>query len=186
VIYKDREQDFFETLFIRKQSIDIIKSLKDKNYGALCRSYRVKDEYINVQKIIFNSVLNMVLLDPLIEQLLVNNVLPGVVKMLVDLNVLMKKGVGHMNKSMTGAYACGKIVADRIPENRLSSYRQKLTSAVVFKDSDRVCDILVQLSNYADISFDFAFDVFEDFEANKELVYTFINSLRKNDKNKNE
>ena len=45
-----------------------------------------------------------------------------------------------------------KAVVEKIPENKLTSYRQKLTSAIVFKDYDRFCDILLQLSNYSDVS----------------------------------
>lgn len=184
VIYKGRDQGFYETMFIRKKSIEILKSLKDTNYKAFCTTWRIKDEYINVQKIVLDSILNMVLLDPLIEQLIKANMGHGLVTILVNINFLIKKGDEHMKKSMKGAFACAKIAAERLPDNKLSSYRQKLTSAVVFKDADRACDILVQMSNYVDVSFDFAFDVFEDFEANKELVYTFINALRKNNDKK--
>ena len=82
-----------------------------------------------------------------------------------------------MKQSMKGAYACAKKVAADLPENKRVSYRQKLTSAVIFKDYDRCCQILLQLSNYTNIAFDFVYDLFEDFEKNKDIVYTFINAL---------
>ena len=88
-----------------------------------------------------------------------------------------------MNKSMKVAYACAKEVVKKLPENKRESYRQKLTSAIVFKDYDRCCQILLQLSNYSEVTFDFAYSLFEDFEANKDVVYTFINALTKDKKN---
>ena len=88
-----------------------------------------------------------------------------------------------MNRLMKKAYACAKEVAESLPENKVKSYRQKLTSTIVFKDYDRCCQILLQLSNYAsnysDVKFDFVYDLFEDFESNKDVAYTFINALTK-------
>ena len=43
-------------------------------------------------------------------------------------------------------------------------------------------DILAQLSNYTDIQFDFVYDLFENFEDNKELAYTFANAMTKKSK----
>ena len=37
----------------------------------------------------------------------------------------------------------------------------------------------MQLANYADIIFDFAFDLFEDFEKNMDIAYAFVNALGK-------
>lgn len=65
-------------------------------------------------------------------------------------------------------------------ENKIDTYKQKLTSAIIFKDYDRVYQILLQLSNYVDIEFGFVYDLYDDFEENKDLVYTFINALSKN------
>ena len=38
---------------------------------------------------------------------------------------------------------------------------------------------MLNLSNNVDEPFDFAYDLFEDFEKNKELAYTFVNALRR-------
>ena len=84
-----------------------------------------------------------------------------------------------MKQTMKKAYACAKEVAKKLPENKRESYKQKLTSAIVFKDYDRYCQILLQLSNYADMPFDFAYSLFEDFEENKDIAYTFVNALTK-------
>ncbi len=88
-----------------------------------------------------------------------------------------------MKERLKGAYACSKKVAEVLEKNKLDSYRQKLTSSIIFKDYDRVCQILLQLSNYSGIEFGFVYDLFDDFEENKDLAYTFINALSKNTNN---
>lgn len=89
-----------------------------------------------------------------------------------------------MKDKLKGAFACAKQVANVIENNKIESYRQKLTSSIIFKDYDRVCQILLQLSNYSGVEFGFVYDLFDDFENNKDLAYTFINALSKNaDKN---
>ena len=50
---------------------------------------------------------------------------------------------------------------------------------MTFEDYDRFCDILLNLSNYADEPFDFAYDLFEDFEKNMDIAYAFVNALGK-------
>ena len=73
---------------------------------------------------------------------------------------------------------CEKV-AERLPENKRKSYRQRLTSSLALKDYSAFLDILAQLSNYTDIQFDFVYDLFENFEDNKELAYTFANAMTK-------
>ena len=175
VILKDRDHTFFETLFIRKESIDILRKISI--YDPFCFSYKVNDNYyINVQKEVLNCILNLVRTDKLIE-LFLKQESGYLVSQLIKLNILICGGGEKMNKSMKVAYACAKEVVKKLPENKLDSYRQKLISSIVFKDYDRCCQILLQLSNYADVPFDFAYDLFENFEDNKDIVYTFINAL---------
>lgn len=182
VIFKNRDNSFFETLYIRKESIAILKEIK--NYQAFCFSFKVNDNYyINIQKKVTDCILNLVFVDELIELFLKDKSDRSyVINRLIEINILIRGGEKDMTKGMQGAYACAKKVSGKIPGNKIDSYRQKLTSAIVFKDYDRVCQILLQLSNYADIPFDFALQLFEDFEAHKEIAYTFINTLRKPNK----
>lgn len=178
VIYKDRDKSYFETLYIRKGSIEILKSIKD--YKSFCFSHKVTDKYyINIQKKVTDSILNNVLLDELIELFLKEKNKSYLVKQLIDLNILIR-GDKYMNDRLKGAFACAKQVSAVLPANKIDSYRQKLTSSIIFKDYDRVCQILLQLSNYSNIEFGFVYDLFENFESNKDLAYTFINALSKN------
>lgn len=184
VIVKNRENSYFETLYIRKASIDILKSMK--TYGAFCFSLKINDNYyINVQKKVTECILNLVRLDELIELFLKRNDRSYLVSVLIDVNMKICGGKENMKKSMQGAYACAKEVVKKIPDNKISSYRQKLISSVVFKDYDRVCQVLLQLSNYSDVPFGFVYSLFEDFDANKDVAYTFINALSKDTSKEN-
>lgn len=180
VIYKNRERDFFETLYIRKESMRIFKSMVKIDYKAFCIPLKINENYyIDVQEKVTNCILNLILTDELIELFLKQKNGNGyLASQFIEINWLIRKGGEMMKKKMSGAYACAKEVVKKIPANKIDSYRQKLTSAIVFKDYDRVCQILLQLSNYSDVSFNFAYDLFEDFENNKDIAYTFINALR--------
>ena len=188
VIVKDRDKGYFETLYIRKKSIDILKALKENkvDYEALNISYKVNERYYrNIQKEVMECILNNIVLDNLIE-LYLKNKNSYIVSQLIKINILMR-GEKGMKDKLKGAFACAKKVAGSIEQNKIDSYRQKLTSSIVFKDYDRACQILLQLSNYSNVEFGFVYDLFDDFENNKDLAYTFINALSKeNKKNNNE
>lgn len=182
VIVKNRDTAYFETLYIRKRAIEILKQIK--NYKAFCFSYKVNDNYyINIYKEVVNCILNNLLLDEYIEMFLKLDGYRYLISQFININMMIKnkqeKGGNTMNKSMYGALKCAEKVSTSIEPNKLKSYKQKLTSAVVFKDYDRVCQILLQLSNYSGVNFDFAYDLYENFEENKEIIYTFINALEK-------
>lgn len=183
VILKKQENDFFETLYIREEAIECLKKIKSF-YKVFNISRKITDDYwINVYDEVIDCILNGIRVDKLIEMFLKENEKSYVVSRLIDVNIIIENGGEVMEKRTKAAYASAKAVVENIPENKLTSYRQKLTSAIVFRDYDRFCDILLQLSNYADVSFDFAYDLFEDFESNKDVAYSFVNSLIKKKNN---
>ena len=72
VIVKDRDKDYFETLYIRKQSIDILKKINERkiDYNSLCFSYKINDNYyIDIYKKVMECILNNTLLDDVIDLL---------------------------------------------------------------------------------------------------------------------
>lgn len=182
VILKDRNRDFFETLFIRKESIEILR--KFETYTPFCFSLQInKNYYLDMQKATLDCILNLRCADELIELCLKRDNLNYLTFLLIKLNVLIKEGGSRMNKGMNSAYACAKRVIEKLPENKRKSYRQKLTSALVLKDYETFIDILSKLSNYVDVSFSFIYDLLEDFEKNKEIAYTFVNAMAKETSN---
>lgn len=192
VIIKDVNKTHFETLYLRRPSLEILNSLnagrgdEENPYQCFCFKVKITDNYwLDVFRKVTDAIVNLVLLDELINFFLKNNNdgnYTYLISQLIRLNIMIKED-REMDKGMKVAYACAKTIAqkrDKVPDNKLASYRQKLTSALTFEDYDRFCKILLNLSNYADESFDFAYDLFEDFEKNKELAYTFVNALRRN------
>ena len=160
VITKQRDADFFETMYVRKESIKILRKLNV--YESFCFSVKINDNYyLDVQKKVMECILNLVRTDELIEFFLKRDMRRDIqsdseylVSLLIRVNNLICGGGESMNQAMRGAYACAKEVVKAIPENKYKAYRQKLTSAVVFKDYDRCCQILLQLSNYSGVTFD--------------------------------
>ena len=185
VIVKDRDKDYFETLYIRKQSIDILKKINERkiDYNSLCFSYKINDNYyIDIYKKVMEFILNNTLLDDVIDLLLKEKKNYYTVYQLININDLIRGEKIMDDKIRKIIHACANEVRNKIPENKLESYRQKLTSSIIFKDYDRVCQILLQLSGYSDVYFSFADELFMDFEKNKDIAYTFINALGKSNK----
>ena len=185
VIVKDRDKDYFETLYIRKQSIDILKIINERkiDYNSLCFSYKINDNYyIDIYKKVMECILNNTLLDDVIDLLLKEKKNYYTVYQLININDLIRGEKIMDDKIRKIIHACANEVRNKIPENKLESYRQKLTSSIIFKDYDRVCQILLQLSGYSDVYFSFADELFVDFEKNKDIAYTFINALGKSNK----
>ena len=185
VIVKDRDEDYFETLYIRKQSIDILKKINERkiDYNSLCFSYKINDNYyIDIYKKVMECILNNTLLDDVIDLLLKEKKNYYTVYQLININDLIRGEKIMDDKIRKIIHACANEVRNKIPENKLESYRQKLTSSIIFKDYDRVCQILLQLSGYSDVYFSFADELFMDFEKNKDIAYTFINALGKSNK----
>ncbi|MCT4545110.1 MAG: type I CRISPR-associated protein Cas8a1/Csx8 [Vallitalea sp.] len=178
VVIKNRDCDYFETLYIRKDAIKIFKKIE--NYKAIKMKYKVTDNYyMHFEKEVTNRILNNIKLDSLIEMLLKSKLnYTYNLKTLIKINTIIYGG-DKMNKQMKSAYASAKRVMKEIPENKVDSYKQKLISAITFKDYERFCEILLQLSSYSGIVFHFAYDLFSDFEGNKNIAYTFINALNK-------
>ncbi|MEG2246853.1 MAG: type I CRISPR-associated protein Cas8a1/Csx8 [Peptostreptococcaceae bacterium] len=188
VIVKNRDKDYFETLYIRKQSIGILKEIKRKeiDYNALCFFYKIIDNYYrNIYREVMECILNNTLLDGIIDVLLKEGKNSYKVYQLININDLIR-GENIMDVNMKkNIHACANEVRKNIPGNKLDSYRNKLTSSIIFRDYDRVSEILLQLSGYAGVYFGFADELFMDFEKNKDIAYMFVNALSKSKINNN-
>ena len=205
VIVKARDKEYYESLFIRKSAISAMEKItkklagRNKQIGDLKFQYKVTDSYwLDVQEEIVDCCLNSLGFEKLIEQLLkikenndVNRLyLHGIINILIELDWEWKGEINKMenkkniSEDIKNAKNCAFVVAKSIPENKLSSYRQKVISALVFHDYDRVCEIILQLSGYANVSMPFAYKLFENPEQNKNLAFAFANGLEKYMENK--
>ncbi|NSG58722.1 type I CRISPR-associated protein Cas8a1/Csx8 [Anaerostipes hadrus] len=196
IIVKKPERAYFETLYLRKESLEILKNM-ESYYKAFCFSIKISDDYwINILNEVFDAVVNFTLLDNLINKLLKDSREGGnsyVISKLLKVNVEIKKGDKKMKNTMKAAFACAKQIVDkkdgnkpRVSDTKLKSYCTKLINAIILDDYDQFQKILINLSNYAEVPCGFAYDLFEDFEGNKEIAYTFVNSLNRYKNNNQE
>lgn len=189
IIKKHVDNSYFETFFLRRESIAIFQQIK--NYNVFCRTVKLDDSYVSVLEQVTDSVRNLQLLDDFIVALIkddtnkksANNAI--LIWNMIGLNIQIRDklqiGGENMNKGMRSAYAgaekAAAVLKGRNQGNKISSYRTKLLSALIFHDYDRFSEILLSLSNYTDVYFPFAYDLFEDFEANKDVALTFVSNF---------
>jgi CRISPR-associated protein Cst1 len=193
VVFKDRDNDYYETLFIRKESIKILKAIKSF-YKCFGFPYRVNDNYyVNIQKEVINAILNMTNVTWLMQLLLkADNAEKGnykyTVDKLINVNVLISGGKDMLKSTYLAKETAKKVYAKLVAgkdKNKVRSYRTKMTSALIAKDYKRFCDILIQLAGYVDMELDFAYNLFDDFENNENIAYAFVNALGGNYENEN-
>ena len=196
IIKKDVNASFFETFFLRRESIAIFRQIK--NYNVFCRVVRMGDEYVPILEKVTDAVRNLQLLDSLIESLIKDDIKKKSANNsiltwnTIKLNVLIRDklhiGGETMNKTMRSAYAgaekAAAVLKGRNQGNKINSYRTKLLSSLLFRDYDRFSEILLSLSNYTGVYFPFAYELFEDFEANKDAAYAFVNRFNEFSENR--
>lgn len=178
-IFKLVNTGYYETLFIRGESIRILKQIED--YDTFCFSLKLTERlYLDVQRQVTECILNLTRTDALIE-LFLKREMPGMVYSLIHINQLILQGGETMKKRIQAAIIGGKKVADIYHQNnnesRLESTRNKLITALVSKDSVRFCDELLRLSSSVKMPFWFAECLYDDFEQNKDVAYAFTNAL---------
>ena len=175
---QDKPNDFFQTLFIREHSIQVLRDFK-KHYKPFCFKRKMRENYdLDIQKEVIDCILNLKRADELILFFL-REESAYLVDALIKLNQYIEGSEAAMEKGQRSAFACAKELIRKLPENKRRTYRQRLTSTLILKDYTGYLNILVQLANYADMIFDFAFDLFEDFEKNMDIAYAFVNALGK-------
>ena len=121
IIVKKPERAYFETLYLRKESLEILKNM-ESYYKAFCFSIKISDDYwINILNEVFDAVVNFTLLDNLINKLLKDSREGGnsyVISKLLKVNVEIKKGDEKMKNTMKAAFACAKQIVDKKDGNK--------------------------------------------------------------------
>ncbi len=212
VIVKNMETDYYESMFIRQPAIKIFNNIADNREfsdslaNVFKRHIKVNDNYyINVMQEVTDSILNELSLDDLIERLMKleydtesNTPETFCLSRLIYINEIIYKNMeGNMEKTpeFKGSSAAASQVVQYFisnrQENKIKGYQQRLANTLISKDYDRFVEIMLQLSSYTEVPFVFMHKLIQDFEANKNLAYNFINSLiisskRKDDKGNQE
>ena len=203
IIRKDRENEYFDTIYLRKESIKrfekintitleaISKSLKLEKYrGNVLNEAVNKDGYLNVQNIVVNCILNNLSLDDLIDVLLREENKNYIISHLININMGGKMNLEakkiEQKKAIASAIGIKQKFVREGKKNKLRAYEQRFISAITLKDYDRVKELLLHISATTQQPLPFINVLFEDFEENKDIAYTFINALgeKKIDKNK--
>lgn len=98
-----------------------------------------------------------------------------------------------MKDSQKSAYAAGKNVSEillsRNQKNKIKTYQQKLIVALSNNNADKIFEIITHISQFTGVNIKFIYNLLEDYEENKNLVYTFIMAMNpeiKKDENKGE
>lgn len=176
IIAKTMDNEYFETIYVRQKALDIFEKIDELSYDVLTKPCKCGTDYIDIEKNVTNNIINNIFLDNLIIKLFRFDDKSYLVGNLIQINILMYGGK-NMNEKIQKARQTAYIVKQNLEENKLKSYRQKLISAVSFNDYDRFCKILLQLSDYSGVIFEFAYDLFDNFDENKNVAFAFVNGL---------
>jgi len=178
ILYKEREKDYFETIYLREKARRILNQINHKELETLIKPCKVKKDFVRLEKIIINNILNEIKLDDLIEMLLKERNRSYLVSHLIKINELIYRGKNMTDKQKL-AHASAMEIREALKNTprKIRVYEQRLVRAITLKDYDRVCEILLHISTDTQVSIGVAVDLFENFEDNKNLAYTFINAL---------
>lgn len=185
IIMKSRDNDYYSTLYVRVDRLKQLRNLSDKSLNFV---YQISDNYwLNVEKEVYERCINNVFLDDIILQMLKiyfdKDVNKMVVKLrtdtLIDINEAWK-GNKVMDEIMNARH-CGKKVSKKLIEdnkkNKISSFKQKIVSALVAHDYDRVNEVILSLSSYVNMEFSFFYKLIENPEENKSIAFAFASAL---------
>ena len=201
IIYKNKERDYFETWYLRNDSIEVLKIVED--FSRLDIRIKITDKYyFNLLDEVFSAILNLSLLTNSIVYLLKdreNFIKPDTskenlskffkynyaIEQLIKVNQIIRNGGKEMDKNLKASIktCASEVVRKFIKDNslnKLASYRQKLLSSVVAKNHKRILDVLTQLSVYSGVYFSFAFDYIENQTQNEDIIHYFILELDQN------
>lgn len=185
IIQKDRNNELFDTLFLRKNSLKRLKEIYQNHNLRFVHQYNF-NYYLNVEEELIYRCMNNVLLDDLIERLLVISRMKDkeyasrIIEKLIDINVSWKE-VQNLNEITTRAkstgYYVGQALISKSGENKARSYKNKLINAIVAHDYDRVKEIILQLSGFLGREISTIYDMIDYPELASDIAISFANSI---------
>jgi len=185
VIIKDIDSNY-KTLYIDRKIINILTLMKelDNKYELEKFKFKIRDDFYVDLNYILTLIFERKNLDSLINLLIKNKEFKNYycLNLIIKVNTIIYGKEHQMTEKYKRVYACAKAISDKLDENKLNSYRQKLTSSIVSDNKENVYNILIQLSNYSNVDIGFIFDILDDYDENKNQIYAFIAALRKTKK----
>lgn len=183
IIIKRKGTDYFETLILNKQAINIFKSIEP--YYSFSTFYmKIGNDSVNIQEKIIDAIVNNQYIDHLINIALKNkstNKEYNKIYNLIKINQILYKEDEDVQDKLKPAFAAAKQVNAIMGDNKVRTFKEKLISAITIDDKDTVSKTLLKLSQFSGVYFGFANDIFDDYDSNKNVLYTFINTLATKD-----
>lgn len=181
VIVKKSKDASFETLFIRKSSIKIFEAFK--NYDDIKNKYiKIESDYVNIEEIVTNNILNLLKLDDLLYLLIKKSNMKKVITQLINVNEMIYKGGEKMeNKKILSAMYTGMSITEKFKDedNKINAYKHRLLTAMSVNDYDGFNLLLLKLGSITGVELNFAYELFDNFEENKNIAFSFVNALGK-------
>lgn len=186
IICKDREQESFDTMLIRKQALQRLKKIYDNYNLRYVHKYNY-NYWLNVEEELIRCCLNYTYLDKLLEQLLLLSRMDTesrtiqIIQPLVQINMEWK-GVNQtmqdtIERAKKVGYYIGKTIKEKNGENKVKSYKNKLINATVSHDRERVLEIMLQLSGYTDGEISTIYDILDTPDNWSDIAISFTNAM---------
>lgn len=186
IICKDREQESFDTMLIRKQALQRLKKIYDSYNLRYVHKYNY-NYWLNVEEELIRCCLNYTYLDKLLEQLLLLSRMDTesrtiqIIQPLVQINMEWK-GVNQtmqdtIERAKKVGYYIGKTIKEKNGENKVKSYKNKLINATVSHDRERVLEIMLQLSGYTDGEISTIYDILDNPDNWSDIAISFTNAM---------
>ena len=186
IICKDREQESFDTMLIRKQALQRLKKIYDNYNLRYVHKYNY-NYWLNVEEELIRCCLNYTYLDKLLEQLLLLSRIDTesrtiqIIQPLVQINMEWK-GVNQtmqdtIERAKKVGYYIGKTIKEKNGENKVKSCKNKLINATVSHDRERVLEIMLQLSGYTDGEISTIYDILDNPDNWSDIAISFTNAM---------
>lgn len=186
IICKDREQESFDTMLIRKQALQRLKKIYDNYNLRYVHKYNY-NYWLNVEEELIRCCLNYTYLDKLLEQLLLLSRMDTesrtiqIIQPLIQINMEWK-GVNQtmqdtIERAKKAGYFIGKTIKEKNGENKVKSYKNKLINATVSHDRERVLEIMLQLSGYTDGEISTIYDILDTPDNWSDIAISFTNAM---------
>lgn len=185
IISKSQDDAFYSTLFVR---LERLKKLRELSGKSLYLVKKINDDYwFNLEKEVYMRCLNNVLLDDVILRMLKfyfdDNSNKGYIKsrtdLLIDINISWKgnKIMDEINSARICGFKASQELIRLKSSNKISSYKQKIISALCAHDYDRAKEVILSLSAYVGMEFSFFYKFLENAEENKDIAFAFASAL---------
>ena len=185
IISKNRDDDFYKTLFVRTERLRFLGELSDK---ALNFKYKFgENNWFNLEREVYERCLNNVCLDDLILLMLKlyfdpdsnRTVVKARTDTLIDINQSWKGNIimTEIESAKNMGFRVSQELVRQKKGNKINSYKQKIIGALTAHDYDRVKEVILSLSSYVGMEFPFFYTFLEDAEENKEIAMAFASAL---------